>query len=60
MSILERAEHLALQLAELEHLEVCGKVHADDWHIRNDYLPRHRRAVAAEMASAAREMGVAP
>lgn len=56
MTLLERAEHLALQMAELEHLEVCGKSHADDWHVRNDYLPRHRLAVARELAQAVNAM----
>lgn len=57
-AVQEWAERRALNLAELEHAEKCARpsLCADGWHVRNDYLPRHRRAVAADLTAAAHAM----
>ena len=51
-----------LNLAESRHAARCGKVHGDDWHIRNDYLKDAARDVIAgaqtEISRVANKYGV--
>lgn len=51
------AHEVITKRAEIAHAEMCA--HPDtcsNWHIRNDYIPRIRREVIAEMESALKNL----
>lgn len=51
------AHDVIIKRAEIAHAAMCSNAaNCGNWHIRNDYIPRIRREVMAEMESALKNL----